>query len=89
MLGICQECRKKTCRIEIHHKDGNHNNDIESNRKDLCSGCHHKAHVEMRRVQGLPLGTRPISERLPVGYKYPSVGKAEIRRQYFICFPRV
>lgn len=40
-IGKCEECGNTTC-LELHHIDGNHNNNQISNYKVLCSECHRK-----------------------------------------------
>lgn len=40
----CEVCGNTTC-LEIHHKDGNHNNNCIDNYQVLCSDCHHKIPV--------------------------------------------
>ncbi len=40
---VCQECNKNKATDE-HHKDGNHKNDEESNKRYLCTLCHAKIH---------------------------------------------
>lgn len=36
----CEICGRKNCKLEVHHKDGNHNNFDESNFITLCPKCH-------------------------------------------------
>ncbi len=33
----------------VHHKDGDQSNNVESNLETLCSRCHRKAHIALRR----------------------------------------
>jgi len=70
--GICQECHKLGA-VHVHHKDGNHENDARENRAVLCPSCRHiLAHKEY----------------LPPDWKPEPLPWAEVRRQYFTCFPR-
>jgi len=83
--GICEECGEYG-KIHIHHQDGNHSNDVASNRQVLCPRCHSLAHVELLiQSTGRP-GAKPISVRAPETYK--PTPWAEVRRQYQACFPR-
>lgn len=43
MDKICNQCGKRGKTL-THHKDFNHNNDIQSNRIELCYPCHALAH---------------------------------------------
>lgn len=50
-LNICQSCsvkRENTKRMCVHHKDGNHRNNILSNLMVLCSDCHMKLHNDKK-----------------------------------------
>lgn len=85
--GICPEC-KRFGKIYIHHKDGNHSNDVQDNRTALCPKCHANIHLEMRISAGLNPGTRPRTEKLPIDWKPEPVPMSEIKRQYLKCFPR-
>lgn len=40
-IGQCEKCGNKTC-LELHHIDGNHENNKEENWMILCSDCHKK-----------------------------------------------
>ena len=40
-IGKCEKCGNKAC-LELHHIDGNHENNKEENWKVLCSDCHKK-----------------------------------------------
>ena len=83
--SLCSHCGEVK-KLNIHHIDGNHYNDIPENRQPLCPRCHHLAHVELLiKNTGRP-GTKPISERV---FDMPRVTKEEVKRQYLACFPRV
>lgn len=47
----CEVCGKRDCRLEIHHKNGDHSDAGEnySNLQTLCVSCHKKAHYKMGR----------------------------------------
>ena len=47
MNKICTQCGKQGKTL-IHHKDFNHNNDIPTNRIELCYQCHAQAHQVVR-----------------------------------------
>jgi len=36
----CTATIQNSCQIDIHHKDGNHNNNADSNIECLCGNCH-------------------------------------------------
>lgn len=36
----CEICDRKDCKLEVHHKDGNHNNFNETNFITVCPKCH-------------------------------------------------
>lgn len=81
MDGKCQGCHKLG-KVVIHHKDGNHENDVPMNRQVLCYRCHMVAHSRAGQ------GTGIRNERLPLNISPPSVGMDYIRNQYKLCFPR-
>jgi 5-methylcytosine-specific restriction endonuclease McrA len=39
----CSKCGKKE-ELQVHHKDGNRNNNVLSNLQIVCSECHRKIH---------------------------------------------
>ena len=84
MIGICSKCGKEGA-VEVHHIDGNHDNDIASNRVVICRRCHHLAHIELLLAKTGRPGTKPISDRV---YGMPPVDWQEVKRQYQLCFPR-
>ena len=49
----CEVCGKRDCRLEVHHKDGDHSSCGEnySNLQTLCVSCHKKAHYKMGRTK--------------------------------------
>lgn len=47
----CQNCGTKINRLEIHHKDGDRTNNINSNFIILCSSCHKKEHYKIGRTK--------------------------------------
>lgn len=50
----CCVCGKTTGKIEVHHIDGNHNNDNPENLAPLCTGCHNKAHPNKTNSDSTP-----------------------------------
>lgn len=46
----CELCRKTFFRANIHHKDGNHNNNRKNNLIVLCSRCHRKVHNKKKHL---------------------------------------
>ena len=78
----CELCGKDG-RIVVHHKDGNHFNDVPSNRQRLCYRCHLVEHRRADQGKG-----DSGKERLPLNLTIP-ISFEEVRRQYFACFPRV
>ena len=83
--GICQVCGELK-KLDIHHKDGNHSNDIEENRVALCRKCHHHAHISLLFDTTGRVSTRPLSERTFEAYE--PIAWSEVKRQYSACFPR-
>ena len=82
----CESCGR-VGKLHVHHKDGNHANDVAENRMFLCPKCHRKAHVEMNiALTGRP-SKQPLSERTPD--PFPSLGLGELKKQYAEHFPRV
>ena len=81
MIGICEKCSGNG-KVVIHHKDGNHFNDVPSNRQPLCYRCHLVAHGRA----DIGMGAR--NDRLSIGWHPPSIEWAEVKRQYQACFPR-
>lgn len=75
--GICRECGEYK-KIDIHHIDGDHSNDVPVNRQPLCRVCHLLAHSKMREP----------AEHLPIDWKPEPLPWEEVRRQYFAYFPR-
>lgn len=75
--GICQECHEFGL-IHVHHKDGNHDNDAQGNRRTLCPSCHRLEHVKDK--EPTPYCNASKKERLP---------REIVERQYSACFPRV
>lgn len=53
MKDKCEICGATNCRLEIHHKNGDHSEvgDNFSNLQTLCCSCHKKAHYAMGRVK--------------------------------------
>lgn len=47
----CEICGKFHKRMEAHHKDGDRENNQESNFSWLCPGCHKKEHYKLGRVK--------------------------------------
>ena len=80
--GTCQDCNKQGV-VHIHHRDGNHSNDVPDNRVPLCASCHRMAHSV------LGIGTNRREEYLPIDWEPEPVPWAEVRRQYYDCFPRL
>lgn len=44
LLDRCEDCGQNYARLDIHHKDGNHNNNHVDNLTVLCRGCHAERH---------------------------------------------
>ena len=53
MPDHCEQCGATGCRLEIHHKDGDHSHVGEnfSNLITLCASCHKKAHYAIGRTK--------------------------------------
>jgi len=83
--GICSKCGEKK-KLDTHHRDGNHDNDVVLNRAYLCSRCHHLAHADLNLIKTGRPGTKPLSERAPEDF--PRIPKDELRRQYEASFPK-
>lgn len=51
MRSTCKQCGESCCRLEVHHKNGDHSTCGEnfSNLITLCVSCHKKAHYKMGR----------------------------------------
>lgn len=81
MKGYCVLCGNNG-RLVVHHKDGNHSNDIPTNRINLCYRCHLVAHNRADKGNGRR------SERLPLDWRPMHLSPVEIKRQYLCCFPR-
>ena len=79
--GICEKCQEGK-KLDIHHKDGNHDNDAPENREALCRRCHLVAHGRADR------GTGQRSEYLPLDWQPEPIPLAEKKRQYITYFPR-
>ena len=43
-VSACQRCSREGCRLLIHHKDGNHDNDTKDNLIVWCHQCHNGHH---------------------------------------------
>lgn len=50
-IGSCEKCGLDSC-LELHHKDRNHKNNVESNWEILCSSCHRKEHSKDNFFKG-------------------------------------
>ena len=50
-IGHCERCGLDSC-LELHHKDRNHKNNVESNWEILCSSCHRKEHSKDNFFKG-------------------------------------
>ncbi len=48
---FCELCSNNDCRLEVHHKDGNHVNNDFDNLITVCVSCHKKEHYKMGRVK--------------------------------------
>lgn len=49
---ICAKCSTTKGTLEIHHKDGNRNNNARSNLEYLCKSCHRKLHAKLNGGKG-------------------------------------
>ncbi len=86
--GTCEECGRIGI-VNVHHIDGYHNHDAPENRRTLCPHCHRQAHIELcLKMFGRPGAKAASTERLPLGWHPEPLPWAEVRRQYFACFPR-
>lgn len=74
MTGTCKKCGSSG-KLHIHHKDGNHENNMVGNRQPLCPSCHRLEHARdmapyINKSRGLPLAPEYI------------------KMQYELCHPR-
>jgi|GEM_PF-5309489 len=46
----CSQCGKEKGQIDVHHIDGNHNNNDVLNLLVLCASCHGKLHKSVKRI---------------------------------------
>jgi Zn finger protein HypA/HybF involved in hydrogenase expression len=44
---VCGFVPKNTCQLDVHHKDGNHENNREENLQTVCANCHRLQGVEL------------------------------------------
>jgi hypothetical protein len=54
LKSSCERCSfvpEDTCQLDIHHQDGNHENDDPKNLQTLCANCHRLVHVRARRIK--------------------------------------
>jgi len=42
----CEICGRNNCRLNVHHKDKNHQNNVVENMILVCSRCHADFHIE-------------------------------------------
>lgn len=51
--SICNRCgfSGEKCQLDVHHKDGNHKNDVESNLETVCSNCHRLEHFSEKKYK--------------------------------------
>lgn len=49
---ICSICKKFHFNLEMHHIDGNKNNNHSDNLIFICKDCHYKVHGNLRWKQG-------------------------------------
>lgn len=40
----CERCKKKDCKLHVHHKDEDITNDAPTNLETLCVSCHRQSH---------------------------------------------
>lgn len=83
--GICEMCGRNGI-IHIHHKDGNHKNDIQNNKMSVCPRCHSVAHIDENIIRTGRPGSKPLVER--TFEPFPKLPWEEVRKQYNTCFPR-
>ncbi len=50
-VGLCQKCGAITC-LEVHHKDGDHSNNVIDNYEILCVDCHKKEEAHKKKFTG-------------------------------------
>lgn len=60
----CDLCEKLSSRIEMHHKDGDHNNNEENNTIDLCPSCHKKEEYKLGRKKMGEAGLHTSFEKI-------------------------
>ena len=47
----CNRCKKTNCKLEVHHKDENRDNNLVSNLEILCLSCHKRHHKSKKTLQ--------------------------------------
>ena len=71
---FCQKCNSID-KLEVHHIDGNHGNNIHSNLTTLCSSCHKKEHYKMGRVK---MGEKGLETDLVKIHSIEYVGREDV-----------
>lgn len=77
MPSQCEMCGASECRLEVHHKDGDHSHVGEnySNLQTLCASCHKKVHYTMGRVKQ---GEKGLYTKLATVISIEYVGEDEV-----------
>lgn len=52
----CATCKKHTKDLQVHHKDVNPKNNVDSNLVVLCHSCHVRLHKQLRATRMIPDG---------------------------------
>lgn len=77
MLDHCENCGKTGCRLEIHHKNGDHSTtgDDFDNLATYCASCHKKAHYAMGRTK---MGERGLYTELQPVIAIDYIGEEDV-----------
>lgn len=77
MPNHCEICGSNRCRLEIHHKNGDHSyiGENYSNLQTLCPSCHKKAHYAMGRVKQ---GEKGLYTKLETVVSIEYIGEDEV-----------
>lgn len=77
MKSKCEICGNSECRLEIHHKNGDHSDVGEhfSNLQTLCVSCHKKAHYKMGRIKQ---GEKGLYTKLETIISIEYIGEDEV-----------
>lgn len=83
-VNVCEKCSKENCRIEMHHKDGDHSHNVEGNVTFLCVSCHKKAEYALGRQKMGEAGLHTVLEKIVSieFYKKDTVYDVEMEHPY-------